>query len=136
MKYISINQVIAVHDALINQFGGLAGMRDRSLLESALSNPMMCVFGRELHHTVFDKAASYLHSISRNHPFLDANKRTASACALLFLRANRQEPYYDLEEYMDLVLSVAQGNKTNEQISEYFKGICLSESSILNLHTD
>jgi death on curing protein len=124
MIYLSLEQVIALHDMLIAKFGGLSGIRERSLLESAIANPMTAVFGQEMHPTVFDKAASYLYSIARNHPFLDGNKRTASSCALIFLRYNGENPRYDVDEFLEFILDVAQGNKSHQEISEYLKKLC------------
>lgn len=124
MIYLSQDQVIVLHDALIEKFGGLTGIRDRSLLESALANPMTAVFGQDMYPTVFDKAASYLFSIARNHPFLDGNKRTASASALVFLRRNGQNPKYKTDELVEFVVEVAQGNKILEEISSYLEQLC------------
>jgi death-on-curing protein len=88
MIYLSLEQIIELHDALIEKFGGLIGIRERSLLESAVAAPMMAVFGEELHKTIYNKAAAYLFYIAKNDAFLDGNKRTATAAALSFLRAN------------------------------------------------
>lgn len=123
--YPELNEIIDLHDALIDKFGGLKGIRDMGLLESALANPLTFVFGEERFPTLYDKAASYLYSIARNHPFLDGNKRTASACALAFLRYNGKEPKYKLDEYLELVVLVASGKKEIKEISDYLKIICL-----------
>lgn len=76
--------LLAVHDRQIEEHGGLAGIRDMALLESALARPRQ----RAAHEApdVFDLAACYAHGIARNHPFLDGNKRTAYVAAMLFLR--------------------------------------------------
>src|SRR5262245_7864744 len=124
MIYLSLVQVIELHDALIAKFGGLTGIRERSLLESAIANPTTAVFGQEMYPTVFDKVASYLYSIARNHTFLDWNKMTASSCALLFLRYNGENPRYDTDEFLEFIVQVAQGNKSHQEISEYLKRLC------------
>lgn len=64
MIYLSPEQVIELHDALIEKFGGLIGIRERGLLESALAAPMMAVFGVELHKTIYNKSCgiSFLYS--------------------------------------------------------------------------
>ena len=85
MIYLSFEEILELHDELIKQFGGLHEIREIGLLESALAAPMMAVFGEELHKSVYDKAAAYLVHIARNHPFIDGNKRTAAATALIFL---------------------------------------------------
>lgn len=124
IEYLSVDQVISIHDALIVDFGGLVGIRDRSLLESFVANPTTCVFGQEMYPSVFDKASSYLFSISRNHPFLDGNKRTASMVCLIFLRQNGQHVNYDSDSFLKFILSVAEGNVEKEEISAYLRSIC------------
>ena len=124
MIYLTFEQVIEVHDALIQQFGGLLGIRERGLLESALAAPMMAVFGEELHKSVYNKAAAYLFYIARNHPFLDGNKRTASAAALAFLRANQETPQYNVDDFLEFVVLVAEGKANLNFISSYFEKIC------------
>src|SRR5436190_21554559 len=111
MIYISSEQIIELHDILVQKFAGLPGIREQGLLESALAAPMMTVFGKELHETVYDKAAAYLFYIARNHPFLDGNKRTATARALLFLRSNEETPKYDVDELVEFVVKVAEGKQ-------------------------
>lgn len=124
MIYLSFEQIVEIHDILIQQFGGLAGIREKGLLESALAAPMMAVFGQELHKSVYDKAAAYLFYIARNHPFFDGNKRTASAAALIFLRANQELPQYDINDFTEFVVSVAEGKANISIISRYFEKIC------------
>jgi death-on-curing protein len=124
MIYLTYEQVIELHDVLIQKFGGLAGVREIGLLESALAVPMMAVFGRELHKSVYDKAGAYLYHIARNHPFCDGNKRTASATAIAFLRVNGENPHYDIENFLKLVVSVAEGRMDAHEISHYFRKAC------------
>lgn len=124
MIYLSEEQVIELHDALIQKFGGLSGFRDKGLLESSLAAPMMAVFGEELHKSVYDKAGAYLFSISRNHPFNDGNKRTAAAATLVFLRTNGESPSYKTDEFVGFVAQVAEGKFEIPAISRYLKKIC------------
>ena len=124
MIYLSLEEILELHDHLIKKFGGLSGFRDKGLLESALVAPMMSVFGEELHKSVYDKAAAYLFSISRNHPFNDGNKRTATAATLIFLRTNGQSPNYDVDELIGFVVKVASGKVEIPEISRYFENIC------------
>lgn len=124
MIYLSIEQVIIIHDALIKKHGGIFGIRDKSLLESAIATPMTFAFGQEMYPTVFDKASAYLFSISRNHPFLDGNKRTAAFTCFTFLEANGQTLTYDEDEVLRFVVSVAEGKIEKTQISIYLKSLC------------
>lgn len=123
MIYLSLEQIIELHDSLVEKFGGLKGIREKGLLESAVAAPMMAVFGEELHKTIYNKAAAYLFYIARNHAFVDGNKRTAAAAALTFLRANGKSVKYDVDEFLEFVVSVAEGKANLEAISHYFKKI-------------
>lgn len=80
---------MAVHDQAIQAFGGLAGLRSRERLESAVSTPQQSAFADDAYPTIPEKAAAYAVSLSENHPFLDGNKRTAAAAMLVFLDVNR-----------------------------------------------
>lgn len=124
MIYLPLEQIIEMHDALIEKFGGLKGIRERGLLESAVAAPMMAVFGEERHKTIYNKAAAYLFYIAKNHAFLDGNKRTATAAALAFLRANGKTVKYDMAEFLEFIVTVAEGKADLDAISKYFKKIC------------
>lgn len=124
MIYLSLEQIIELHDALIEKFGGLQGIRERGLLESAVAAPMMAVFGEELHKTIYNKAAAYLFYITKNHAFLDGNKRTATAASLAFLRANGKSTKYDADEFLEFVVSVAESKADLDAISNYLRKIC------------
>ena len=76
--------MLAIHDRQLAEHGGLRGIRDMGLLESALASPVqLAAYGDP---DIFDLAAAYAHGIVRNHPFVDGNKRTAYVACLLFLR--------------------------------------------------
>ena len=79
MKYISIDEVVAIHFELINQFGGSQGMRDFGLLHSAVERSRASFGGEDLYPDIFSKAAALLHSLILNHPVsythLDVYKR-------------------------------------------------------------
>lgn len=124
MIYLSLEQVIEIHDTLIEKFDGLIGVREKGLLESAVAAPMMAVLGEELHKTIYNKAAAYLFYIAKNHAFFDGNKRTATATALAFLRVNGKFVKYDVDEFLEFVVSVAEGKADLEAISAYFENIC------------
>lgn len=75
MIYLNQNQVLKLHDKIINEFGGIHGTRDEHSLESALANPIQTFAGLNLYPSVFDKAVQLCFGIIKNHPFLDGNKR-------------------------------------------------------------
>ena len=84
--------VLAIHAEVLAAHGGLRGLRDRGLLESAVAAPQASYGGRPLMRDVVEIAAAYLYYLCRNHPFADGNKRTALAAALVFLEANGRLP--------------------------------------------
>jgi len=86
--FLSKELVVAIHSAQIDEHGGILGIRDEGLLDSALAQPMASFGGEFLHGDVFEMAAAYLFHIAMNHPFLDGNKRTGLAAALVFLEGN------------------------------------------------
>lgn len=86
IERIGKEAALAIHSAAIARFGGLDGVRDEGLLESALAQPFQTFDGEELYPTVAQKAARYAYGIASNHPFADGNKRTATAIMGAFLR--------------------------------------------------
>jgi death-on-curing protein len=119
--YLTVDQAIKVHDLLIQQHGGLAGIRDIGLLTSAIEMPKSSFDGLKLHPTVSEKAAAYLFHIIRNHPFCDGNKRTGSFLALLFLRMNNVRFSFDIMQYEILVIGVAENLITKKQVAQFFE---------------
>ena len=82
MKYLSVDEVLAIHEEMINMFGGSHGIRDFGLLYSAIYRPQATFAEEDLYPTIFEKAAALIHSLLLNHPFVDGNKRTAyTSCA-------------------------------------------------------
>jgi death-on-curing protein len=87
-KFFTVEQVIEIHDAFLEDHGGLSGIRDKGLLISAVEMARASMFGEYLHKTIYDKAAAYLFHIVQNHPFNDGNKRTGALTTILFLEEN------------------------------------------------
>jgi len=86
-RFLSISEVIEIHEQEIKAAGGLAGIRDAKALESAIGAPQASFKGEFL-MDIFEMAATYLNSLAMDHPFLDGNKRTALASCLTFLYIN------------------------------------------------
>ena len=87
-SFLTLADVIRIHVDQIERYGGLAGIRDLGLLQSALAMPGASYGGEWLHRDLFEMAAAYAFHLSQNHPFVDGNKRTALASALVFLEPN------------------------------------------------
>ncbi len=88
MKYLTPQQVLFIQSRLIAETGGQHGLRDLSLLESAVARPQATFGGADLYPGLFEKAAALLDCLVNNHPFVDGNKRAGITAAGLFLRAN------------------------------------------------
>jgi death-on-curing protein len=105
--HLTVDIVKEIHKAVIDEFGGLHGVRDEALLSSAVAAPQATVGGRSPYADVIEVAAAYLFYLCRNHAFNDGNKRVAMASAIAYLRANAVEPAGDSAEWEELVLDVA-----------------------------
>lgn len=120
-KFLSVEQVIEIHDVFLEDHGGLPGIRDKGLLISAIEMPRASMFGEFLHKTIYDKAAAYLFHIVQNHPFNDGNKRTGALTTILFLEENGVTTAFSDKDYEEFVVEVAQGRKNKGQISFFLE---------------
>ena len=113
--HLTIEIVRKIHDEAVRIFGGLHGTRDEALLASAVFAPQSSFGGKSPYVDLIEVAAAYLFYLGRNHPFLDGNKRTAMAAAVVFLRLNGFDPAADGDDWERLVLDVASGKIDREQ---------------------
>jgi death-on-curing protein len=88
MQYLTSAEILFIHSAVIEETGGLHGVRDLGLMESAAAQPRQSFAGKDLYPTLEDKAAALLCSLIKNHPFVDGNKRTAVTVMAVFLGMN------------------------------------------------
>src|SRR3954469_16674328 len=87
-EFLSVDDILEIHKKQLDAFGGIEGIRDAGLLESAVMTPQASFGGEYLHNGFFEMAAAYAFHIAENQPFLDGNKRTALTSALVFLDIN------------------------------------------------
>jgi death-on-curing protein len=113
--HLTIEIVREIHDEAVKIFRGLHGIRDEALLASAVFAPQSSFGGKSPYVDLIDVAAAYLFYLGRNHPFLDGNKRTAMAAAVVFLRLNGFDPAADGDDWERLVLDVASGKIDRER---------------------
>lgn len=114
---------MAIHRVQIERFGGSLGLRDEGLLESALAQPPAS-FGHEfLHPGLVDMATAYLFHIVSNHPFVDGNKRTGLAAALVFLDINGVPIRHGTAELYALTMDVARSAIDKAAATERFRAI-------------
>ena len=116
MIRLTKQQVILLHRDVIAQSGGSPEIRDEGLLESALNAPFQTFAGMELYPTIIDKAAHLGYSLIKNHAFVDGNKRIGTHVMLAFLMLNGIDVDYEDEELIQLILGVAAGKISSEQL--------------------
>ncbi len=88
MNYLTLEQILLIHSIVIDETGGMHGVRDHHAILSFVQAPQQIVFGKELYSSIFLKAAVYARDIIMHHAFLDGNKRTGMAAAIIFLESN------------------------------------------------
>lgn len=121
MRYLSLGEIVDLHQALLDQTGGATGIRDLAGLESALAQPRATFDGVDLHPTAVQKAAALAFSLTLNHPFVDGNKRVAHAAMEVFLLLNGRELVGTIDEQERLMLDLAAGQITREQLTDWLK---------------
>ena len=119
MIFFEYEQVIKLHSSLIAKTGGIDGIRDEKLLDSALQMPFQTFGGNNLYPDVLDKASQLCYSLIENHPFVDGNKRIGVHLALLFLKLNNIELNYSQQELIDFGLGIASGTISKHGIKEW-----------------
>src|ERR1051326_7121024 len=105
--FLTLEEVLELHQTQIATYGGTLGIRDMGLLDSAVNAPAATFGGEFLHSDFASMAAALLFSIVMNHPFLDGNKRTGSLAAYVFLQINDVQFEPDETEFCDITLACA-----------------------------
>jgi len=111
--------VLALHDEQIAEHGGLSGIRDPALVESALARPLNLAAYGEL--DAADLAAAYAFGLARNHPFADGNKRSAAVVALTFLLLNDVAFEITEAELVVMTMALAAGDLSEEEVARWFR---------------
>lgn len=122
--FLSLDEVLEIHEQQIDRYGGAHGLRDAAGLESATAMPQATFGGEFLHASIPAMAAAHLFHLCQNHAFLDGNKRTGASAAITFLLMNDWEPTFGEQELVDLVLSVASGGLGKPALVEIFESRC------------
>lgn len=125
IRFLTLAEVLLIYSNQIENYGGAFGIKDHGLLSSALALPESQFNGEYLHSSIFDMAAAYAFHICQNHPFIDGNKRTALATALVFLDINGIELDDPEELLYEGMMSVARGDWKKEQIKKLLKKLSI-----------
>ena len=121
MKYLTTPQVLAIHDQMVKRFGGSFGVRDLGLIESAVERPKATFDGNDLYPDIFLKAVAIMHSILKNHAFVDGNKRTAYSSCGIFLKINGYQLQNMHKESLEFALNVENNTLELEEIAAWLK---------------
>jgi death-on-curing protein len=120
--WIDRDIVLAIHDALLHEFGGAAGFRDETLLDSALARPQNLFLYES--PDLFSLAASYMFGIVRNHPFVDGNKRTGFVVGGIFLERNGKVLVASEEETTAVMFAFAEKKIKEEELAAWLRKNC------------
>ena len=119
MRYLTLGEVVELHQRLLAQTGGASGIRDLRLLESALAQPKATFDGTDLHPTLIDKAAALGLALVANHAFIDGNKRIGHAAMEVLLLLNDHEIDAPVDEQERLMLDLATGARDRAGLAQW-----------------
>ena len=119
IRFLRLDEVMALHADQIERNGGGAGVRDLGLLESAVAAPESSFGDGYLHGTLAEMAAAYLFHLAKNRAFVDGNKRVAAAAMIMFVYLNDGDIVCNEDELVELTLGVATGAKTKAEVAVF-----------------
>jgi len=119
--FLTLAEAIEIHVDQIYRYGGQAGLRDLALLESALAQPEASFAGEWLHGDHYAMAAAYAYHLCQNHPFIDGNKRTALAAALVFLELNSMTILDPRGRLKNAMIRIASGKMSKDDFSKLLR---------------
>lgn len=122
MKILNKRQLLMLHEQLIRQTGGMQGIRDEGLLDSALNAPFQGFGDADAFPSLQQKAARLCFGLVMNHPFVDGNKRIGAHAILVFLAVNGVELTYTQGELSEIILQVAAGEKAYSDLLSWLLG--------------
>ena len=127
-RWIDPRALLLLHSTSLAEHGGLEGIRDEGLLESALDRPRN-KFSYESESNIFDLAAAYGFGLAKNHPFHDGNKRVAFLAVGLFLAINGHRLLADQTDAIQTMLSLAAGQLTENTFAEWVREHAVPDDS-------
>ena len=121
MRFLSLSEVLEIHRDQIARYGGMPGVRDLGLLQSALAMPSATFGGQFLHEDLDAMAAAYLFHLVQNQPFFDGNKRVGAVAALVFLLLNGRDFQAPEDDLANMVLRVASGKADKAAVTRFVR---------------
>jgi death-on-curing protein len=121
VKALTAQEILYLHHRIVEETGGSHGVRDLGLLEAALQRPFAGFGDHQLFSTIPEKVAAFLDALIRNHPFVDANKRTGLSAAVLMLEQNGCSFAATRQEFEDFAVRVATEHLEIEEIASWLE---------------
>jgi len=121
VTYLSAEDILEIHSMLIDEIGGMHGVRDMNAILALVGLPKQKISGRELYPSIFSKAAVYARNTIMNHPFFDGNKRTGMTAASIFLEDNGYKIVCKDGEIEKFALDIIKSKLSIEEIADWFK---------------
>ena len=128
MRYLTLDEILMLHQWVLEQSGGSSGVRDIMAVESAIAQPRMAFGGKDLYPTLAEKAAALGYSLVCNHAFVDGNKRIGHAAVETFLALNGFEISAPIDEAENIVLRLAAGELSREEWTSWVQKHIVSVS--------
>lgn len=126
MRYLTAEEVLAIHSEIIDRYGGSHGVRDLGLLESAVARPHAGFGDFEAYPTLWDKAAALARPIIRDHPFIDGNKRTGMTSAILMIERNGYLVTAPQSAFVHYALRIVDKKVDEGVLAEWFEKYTLT----------
>ena len=121
MIWVKTEDVIRLHSQIIQTTGGIDGIRDQGILESAICAPLQTFGGQELFPTDIEKIARIGYGLASNHAFLDGNKRIGALMTQLLLKWNGYSLKLEVGEFADMFISIADKSATEADLLEWIQ---------------
>jgi len=123
ITFLTLSEVVDIHADQIARYGGSDGIRDINLLSAAVAMPFASFSGDYFHSDIYEMAAAYAFHICQNHPFVDGNKRTALASALVFLDMNGEGIIDETGKLYDAMMSLAAGQLSKQEFANILRSM-------------
>ena len=127
MYFLKIDDVIMLHKGLIIKFGGLAGLRDRNLLDSALAYPQI-LSSMTMEQDMYILGGAYCYHLIANHAFIDGNKRIGVLAMLTFFKMNNFNIHIQKDKLYDFAMDIAMSKISEDMVAKILKTIVLNNS--------
>jgi death-on-curing protein len=120
-KFLTLAEILEIHQDQIERYGGEPGLRDMGLLKSAAGTPAATFGDKFLYTDIYEMAAAYLFHLVKNHPFVDGNKRVGTVATIVFLTLNGYDFDAPESDLVDLVYGVARGDTDKSEVTVFIR---------------